>query len=385
MGVVPFRVTRGADQAIASHSKGGMPNRAGLPARVDIDGKQELLDKRAGRPDRGRVINYSSLPDPSSPLSHESAAEAFADILDGRVSEEAIEAFLIGLSIRGETSVEIAQAARALRARMLSVSAPVGAIDVCGTGGDGHHTLNVSTAVALVVAAAGVPVAKHGNRAASSKSGAADTLEALGLDLDRATAQAEATLNDLGIAFLFAANHHPALKAIGPLRKRIGRRTIFNLMGPLANPAHVTRQLIGIARPDYAPIYADALAQLGTEGALIVSGAEGLDEISTEGETLAVSIGHIDLAPIIRPEDAGLPRHPLSAIRGGDPEHNALALRQLLRGEPGAYRDAVVLNAAAALVVAGRADDLMDGAEEAAEVIDNGLANALLDCWIAYA
>ena len=330
------------------------------------------------------MTSYTLLPDPATPLSHENAAEAFADILDGRVPEEAIERFLIDLAIRGETSIEIAEAAKALRARMLAVSAPAGAIDVCGTGGDGHHTLNVSTAVALVVAAAGVPVAKHGNRAASSKSGAADTLEALGLDLDRATAQAEATLNDLGIAFLFAANHHPALKRIAPLRKRIGRRTIFNLMGPLANPAHVRRQLIGIARPDYAPIYAEALGQLGTEAALVVSGAEGLDEISTAGETVAVSVGCIALTPTIVPEDAGLPRHPLSAIRGGDAETNALALRRLLQGAPGAYRDAVVLNAAAALVVAGKADTLSDGAEEAAEMLDNGLANALLDCWIAY-
>ena len=330
------------------------------------------------------MTSYALLPDPTRPLSHENAAEAFADILDGRVPEEAIERFLIDLAIRGETSIEIAEAARALRARMLAVSAPAGAIDVCGTGGDGHHTLNVSTAVALVVAAAGVPVAKHGNRAASSKSGAADTLEALGLDLDRATAQAEATLNDLGIAFLFAANHHPALKRIGPLRKRIGRRTIFNLMGPLANPARVRRQLIGIARPDYVPIYAEALAELGTEAALVVSGAEGLDEISTAGETVAVSVGSVALADTIVPEDAGLPRHPLSAIRGGDAETNALALRHLLLGAPGAYRDAVLLNAAAALVVAGKADTLSDGAEEAAEVLDNGLANALLNCWIAY-
>lgn len=330
------------------------------------------------------MTSFALLPDPATPLSHENAAEAFADILDGRVPEDAIERFLVELSIRGETSVEIAEAAKAMRSRMLPVSAPAGAIDVCGTGGDGHHTLNVSTAVALVVAAAGVPVAKHGNRAASSQSGAADTLEALGLDLDRATAQAEATLNDLGIAFLFAANHHPALKRIAPLRKRIGRRTIFNLMGPLANPAHVRRQLIGIARPDYAPIYAEALAQLGTEAALVVSGAEGLDEISTAGETVAVSVGCVAFAETIVPEDAGLPRHPLSAIRGGDATENALALRRLLQGTPGAYRDAVVLNAAAALVVAGRADTLSDGAEEAAETLDNGLANALLNCWIAY-
>jgi anthranilate phosphoribosyltransferase len=331
------------------------------------------------------VTTFALLPDPSTPLSHESAAQAFADILDGIVPEDAIERFLIALSIRGETSIEIAEAARAMRARLIPISAPAGAIDVCGTGGDGHHTLNVSTAVSLVVAAAGVPVAKHGNRAASSKAGAADTLEALGLDLDRAAARAEDSLNDLGIAFLFAQHHHPALARIGPLRRRIGRRTIFNLMGPLANPAGVSRQLIGIARPDYAGIYAAALIQLGAEAAAVISGEEGLDELSTAGASIAVNIGSANLPTRITPEDAGLSRHPLSAIRGGDPEYNALALRRLLQGEPGAYRDAVLLNAAAALMVAGRVSLLVDGVEEAAETIDNGLANALLDCWIAYA
>lgn len=324
------------------------------------------------------------LPDPSSPLSHESAAQAFADILDGLVPDTAIEAFLIALSLRGETSIEIAEAARALRARVIAVSAPEGAIDVCGTGGDGHHTLNVSTAVSLVVAACGVPVAKHGNRAASSKAGAADTLEALGLNLDRATARAEESLNDLGIAFLFAQHHHPALAPIAPIRRRIGRRTIFNLMGPLANPAHVRHQLIGIARPDYAGIYAEALVQLGTQSAAVISGEDGLDELSTESASVVVNVGSARLPQRITPEDAGLRRHPLSALRGGDAEHNALELRRLLRGEPGAYRDAVLLNAAAALMVAGRAGTLAEGVEDAAEAIDAGLANALLDCWIAF-
>jgi anthranilate phosphoribosyltransferase len=330
------------------------------------------------------VTTFTLLPDPATPLARECAAQAFADILDGSAPEAEIEAFLIALAERGETSVEIAEAARAMRSRVISVTAPEGAIDVCGTGGDGHHTLNVSTAVALVVAACGVPVAKHGNRAASSKAGAADTLEALGLDLDRATARAEASLNDIGIAFLFAQHHHPALARIGPIRRRIGRRTIFNLMGPLANPAHVTRQLIGIARPDYAPIYAEALAQLGVEAAAVISGDEGLDELSTEGPSIAVNIGGATLPTRIAPEDAGLARHPLSAIRGGDAAENALALRRLLLGDKTAYRDAVLLNAAAALIVAGRASDLREGAEEAAEVLDNGLANTLLDCWIAY-
>lgn len=324
------------------------------------------------------------LPDPAAPLSRDDAAQAFADILDARTSEQAVADFLVALSERGETSLEIAEAARALRARLIPIDAPADAIDVCGTGGDGHHTLNVSTAVSLVVAATGVPVAKHGNRAASSKAGAADTLEALGLDMDRAGRLAEASLRDLGITFLFAANHHPAMKRITPIRRQIGKRTIFNLMGPLANPAGVSRQLIGIARPDYVPVYAEALSQLHTDAALVVSGEEGLDELSGAGPSIVECIGAITLPQRVLPEDAGLPRHPIAALRGGDPAHNAAALRRLLLGEKGAYRDAVLLNAAAALMVAGRVDSLSDGAEEAREVLDNGLANTLLDCWIAY-
>ncbi len=324
------------------------------------------------------------LPDPSTPLSRESAAQAFAHILDARVSEDAIGAFLVALSDRGETSIEIAEAARALRERMIPIATRTGAIDVCGTGGDGHHTLNVSTAVALVVAACGVPVAKHGNRAASSKAGAADTLEAIGLDMDVAGATAEGSLADLGIAFLFAANHHPVMKRITPIRRRIGKRTIFNLMGPLANPARVSRQLIGIARPDYAGLYAEALEQLGTERAAVISGEEGLDELSTAGPSLAVNVGSADLPRRIVPEDADLPRHPLAAIRGGDPAYNAAALRRLLDGDPGAYRDAVLLNAAAALVVAAHSTTLTTGANAAAAAIDDGAAGALLDRWIAY-
>jgi anthranilate phosphoribosyltransferase len=324
------------------------------------------------------------LPDPSTPLSRESAREAFADILDARASEDAIATFLVALAERGETSIEIAEAARALRQRMLPINASATAVDVCGTGGDGHHTLNVSTAVALVVAACGVPVAKHGNRAASSKAGAADTLEVLGLDMARAGATAEASLAEIGIAFLFAANHHPAMRRITPIRQRIGRRTIFNLMGPLANPAGVTRQLIGIARPDYVPLYADALEQLGTQAALVVSGEEGLDELSGAGSSLVASIGDIELPPRITPDDAGLPSHPIESIRGGDAAHNAAALQRLLRGETGAYRDAVLLNAAAALMIAGVAPTLIDGAARAAEALDARRAEALLARWIAY-
>jgi anthranilate phosphoribosyltransferase len=330
------------------------------------------------------VTTIALLPDPETPLSRESAGEAFDAILDGTAPDDLTTDFLTRLAIRGETSIEIAAAARAMRARMIAIEAPAGAIDVCGTGGDGHHTLNVSTAVSIVVAACGVAVAKHGNRAASSKAGAADTLEMLGLDLDRAARDAEGTLADIGIAFLFAANHHPAMKRITPIRRAIGRRTIFNLMGPLANPARVTRQLIGIARPDYVATYAEALRGLGTERALVVAGEESLDELSCAGSSVAVAIGVSGIGGHIAPQDAGLPCHPLSAIRGGDAAHNARALRALLQGEPGPYRDAVLLNAAAALMVADTADTLSEGAETAAAALDDGRANALLDTWIAY-
>ncbi len=328
----------------------------------------------------------ATLPDPALPLDEAEAASAFAAILDGRVGDEAIAAFLIALSERGETDIEIAAAARELRTRLIPVDAPANAIDVCGTGGDGHHTLNVSTAVSLVVAACEVPVAKHGNRAASSKAGAADTLEALGLDLDVAAQTAQRSLADLGICFLFAQTHHPALARLGPLRRSLGRRTIFNLMGPLANPAGVTRQLIGIARPAYVPIYARALASLGTEHAMVVSGDEGLDELSLAGgnDVAEIRDGETIAMRRISAADAGLPSHPVEAIRGGDPAHNAAALRALLMGAPGPYRDAVLFNAAAALMVAGAVETLHEGVEEAAEAIDKGLANALLDCWIAY-
>jgi anthranilate phosphoribosyltransferase len=327
----------------------------------------------------------SSLPQvTAAPLDEAEAEAAFAAILDGGVADEAIAAFLVALSERGETAPEIAGAARAMRERMIPVSAPANAIDVCGTGGDGHHTLNVSTAVSLVVAACGVPVAKHGNRAASSKAGAADTLEALGLNLDRAAETAELTLSDLGICFLFAQRYHPALARIAPIRKALARRTIFNLMGPLANPASVRRQLVGIARPAYVPIYAEAIRRLGTEHSLVVSGDEGLDELSLAGgnEVAEVKDGAIRMRRM-SPADARLPTAPVEALRGGDAGFNAKALRALLQGEPGPYRDAVLLNAAAALIVAGEAADWHKGVEEAAEVIDKGLANALLNCWIA--
>ncbi|PKB25531.1 anthranilate phosphoribosyltransferase [Novosphingobium kunmingense] len=311
-------------------------------------------------------------------------AEAlFGRMLDGAMDDAEIAHTLLAIADRGETAREIAGLVRAMRARMIAVDAPAGAIDVCGTGGDGQHSVNVSTAVALVVAACGVPVAKHGNRAASSLAGGADTLEALGLDLAKASAMAGETLPDLGIGFLFAQIHHPALARVGPIRKALGRRTIFNLCGPLANPAKVTRQLVGVAHPDLIALYRDAMDLLGTERAMVVSGAEGLDELSIAGLSYVAPIGFGPLPAELRPEDAGLPSHDLGALRGGDAAFNAEALRRLLNGEPGAYRDAVLLNAAAALLVADEVGDLHEGVEEAAEAIDRGLAKALLDCWIA--
>lgn len=331
------------------------------------------------------MSRFGPFPDPADLLAPDEAERAFATMLDGGGADTAVAEFLIALSDRGETMVEIAAAAQAMRDRMIPIDAPANAIDVCGTGGDGHHTLNVSTAVALVVAACEVPVAKHGNRAASSKAGAADTLEALGLDMERAARMAEAQLADLGICFLFAAHHHPAMKRIMPIRKAIGRRTIFNLMGPLANPARVRRQLIGIARPAYVPVYAEALHRLGTDHSRVISGDEGLDELSLAGgnEVAVITPDGVRMQRSTA-ADAGLPTHPIAAIRGGDARHNAAALRALLQGERGAYRDAVLYNAAEALVVAGAVDNLVDGVEEAAEAIDKGLANALLNCWIAY-
>lgn len=308
----------------------------------------------------------------------------FGKMLDGAMSDDLITSTLVEMADRVETAEEIAAAVRAMRARMIRVRARADAIDVCGTGGDGQHSLNVSTAVALVVAACDVPVAKHGNRAASSKAGGADTLEALGLNLDRAAETAEATLADLGIAFLFAQKYHPALGRIAPIRKSLGRRTIFNLLGPLANPAGVTRQLVGVPSPALIPLYAEAMALLGTERAMIVSGEEGLDELSISGPSRIKAIGFALPDDVITPESAGLPCHPAEALKGGDAAYNAAALHRMLDGETGAYRDAVLLNAAAALMIAGEARDWQDGVEEAAEVVDKGLVKALLNCWVKY-
>lgn len=325
----------------------------------------------------------TALPDAARPLDAAVARHAFAAILDGQHDDTVVSRFLIALAERGETAAELAGAALAMRERMIAVPSAPEALDVCGTGGDGHGTLNISTAVSLVVAACGVPVAKHGNRAASSLAGAADTLEALGLDLDGAERTAERTLAELGIAFLFAARHHPALARLHPVRRAIGRRTIFNLLGPLCNPAGVRRQLVGVARQDTVAVYAGALALLQTERASVVSGQHGVDELSLEGENLLAEVrGGEVVETRVTATDLGFEASPLSRLRGGDARHNAAALRALLAGQAGAYRDAVVLNAAAALGVADVGHSWPDRRALAEEAIDSGRAAALLTRWI---
>ena len=324
----------------------------------------------------------AALPDASRPLSAEDAAAAFAQIVDGGCGDAEIAAFLTAMAARGETVAEVAAAARVLRARALTIAAPADAIDVCGTGGDGKHSLNISTAVAIVVAACGVRVAKHGNRAASSRSGAADVLAALGVDTGMAADRVEACLAELGIAFLFAARHHSAMARVAPVRRALGIKTIFNLLGPLANPAGVRRQLVGVYDARWVRPLAEVLRELGAERAMVVHGLDGIDELTVTGPSRAALLADGRIVEFeLAPEDAGLERYPPEALAGGEPPENAAALTALLGGALGAYRDVVLLNAAAALQVAGRAADLGHGAALAAAAIDSGAARALLQRW----
>jgi anthranilate phosphoribosyltransferase/anthranilate synthase/phosphoribosyltransferase len=312
-------------------------------------------------------------------MSEAEAEAAFGIIMSGEATPAQIAGLLMAMRVRGETVAELVGAVRAMRARMASVVAPPGAIDVCGTGGDNAGTLNVSTAVTFVLAGAGVPVAKHGNRALSSRTGGADVLTALGVEVDVPLARLPAVLLAARCAFLFAPRHHAALRhAAGP-RVELGTRTIFNLLGPLANPAGVKRQLIGVFDPAWAQPMAETLAALGTERAWIVHG-EGLDELTVAGENRVVELneGRVRAFTLL-PEQAGLPRAPVAAIGGGDAEANAAALRALLGGAAGPYRDTVLLNAAAALIVADRVADLREGVSLAARVIESGAAQAALD------
>jgi anthranilate phosphoribosyltransferase len=305
-------------------------------------------------------------------------------LLSGGLADDEAAAFLLALKARGETVEEIIAAAEAMRARALRVEAPEGAIDTCGTGGDGAHTYNISTAAAFIVAGCGVPVAKHGNRAASSRSGTADVLAALGVNIEASPETIARAIREAKIGFMWAAQHHKAFAQVAAVRKKLGVRTIFNALGPLTNPAGARRQLMGVYDRALCEPLAGALLQLGAVHAFVVAGADGLDELTTTaGSFVSEAKNGAVRSFTVAPEDAGLPRARPEELKGGDPAHNASALRRLLDGERGAYRDIAVFNAAAALIIAGKAERLRDGAALAARSIDSGAARIALERLIA--
>ena len=315
------------------------------------------------------------------PLTRAEAEAAFAILFQGDATPSQIGGFLMALRTRGETVEEFAAAAAQMRARCLPVRAPEAAMDIVGTGGDGKGTLNISTATAFVVAGAGVPVAKHGNRNLSSKSGAADALGALGINVMVGPAEVEAAIHDIGIGFMMAPMHHPAMRHVGPVRAELGTRTIFNILGPLTNPAGVKRQLTGAFSPDLIRPMAEVLQALGSDRAWLVHGGDGTDELSIAAPSRVAALEDGAIREFeIHPEDAGLPLHPFNDLLGGEAAENALELRAVLsgKGRP-AYRDAVLLNTAAALVVAGLATDLKDGVERARAVLASGAALARVE------
>lgn len=313
------------------------------------------------------------------PLDFETAREAFAIMMAGDATPAQMAGFLMALRVRGETVEEIAAGASVLRERMVRVNAPEGAIDTCGTGGDGAGTYNISTAAALVVAACGVPVAKHGNRGLSSRSGSSDVLQALGVDIEAPVAVIQDSIRDVGIGFMMAPRHHGAMRHVAGPRLELGTRTIFNLLGPLANPAAVKRQLVGVFAAHWVEPLARVLGRLGAERAWVVHGSDGLDELTTTGPSLVAAWdGGAVKTFEVTPEAAGLPRARPEDLKGGDAAHNAEAIRAVLAGVRGPFRDAVLLAAAGALVVAGRARDLATGVGLAAEAIDSGRAERTL-------
>ena len=314
------------------------------------------------------------------PLTRAEAEAAFGALFEGEGTPAQMGGFLMALRTRGETVDEYAAAATVMRAKCNAVVAPEGAMDIVGTGGDGKGTLNISTATAFVVAGAGVVVAKHGNRNLSSKSGAADALTEMGLNVMVGPDVVERCLRDAGIGFMMAPMHHPAIRHVMPVRAELGTRTIFNILGPLTNPAGVKRQLTGAFSPALIRPMAETLLALGTDRAWLVHGGDGTDEISIAAPTKVAAVeGGLVREFEVHPEDAGLPVHPFEAIMGGTPAENAQAFRALLDGAQGAYRDAVLLNAAAALVVAERSATLKDGVEMARSAIDSGAARAKVE------
>ncbi|MEL6609123.1 MAG: anthranilate phosphoribosyltransferase [Pseudomonadota bacterium] len=314
------------------------------------------------------------------PLSRAQAEEAFEYLFEGTATPAQMGGLLMAMRARGESVAEYAAASAVMRAKCNPVAAPAGAIDIVGTGGDGKGTLNISTATAFVVAGAGVTVAKHGNKNLSSLSGAADALGQMGINVMVGAPVVERALAEVGIGFMMAPMHHPAIRHVMPVRQELGTKTIFNILGPLTNPAGVKRQLTGAFAPDLIFPMAETLQELGSEKAWLVHGSDGTDELTITGTSQVAALADGRIRSIeVHPEQAGLPVHPFSAILGGTPEDNARAFRALLDGQRGAYRDAVLLNAAAALVIADRAGDLAEGAHLAAEAIDTGAAKAKVE------
>jgi len=317
-------------------------------------------------------------------LAREEATAAFDRMMSGEATPSQMGGLLMALRVRGETVDEITGAVTTMRAKMLKVDAPNDAVDVVGTGGDASGSFNISTCAAFIVAGAGVPVAKHGNRALSSKSGAADVLAALGVKIDLTPQQVSRCIKDAGIGFMFAPAHHPAMKNVGPTRVELGTRTIFNLLGPLSNPAGVKRQMVGTFSKHWIEPMAQVLKNLGSESVWVVHGSDGLDEITTTGPTSVAALENGKVRTFeISPADLGLEKVSGDELRGGDADTNAGSLLGVLKGKNGPLRDVAALNAAAALVVAGRAKDLKDGFAQATKSIDSGEARARLDRLIA--
>ncbi len=317
-------------------------------------------------------------------LTREEAADAFDRVMSGEATPSQMGGLLMALRVRGETVDEITGAVSAMRAKMLRVKAPADAVDVVGTGGDGSGSVNVSTCASFIVAGAGVPVAKHGNRALSSKSGAADVLAALGVNVNITPDQVSKCIAETGIGFMFAPTHHPAMKNVGPTRVELATRTIFNLLGPLSNPAGVKRQMVGVFSKHWVQPLAQVLKNLGAESAWVVHGSDGLDEITLTGPTHVAALENDNIRIFdVTPEDGGLPRADGAALKGGDATANAKALSAVLQGKPSAYRNVALLNAAATFIVAGKAKDLKEGVALGTKSLDSGAAAEKLNRLVA--
>ena len=317
-------------------------------------------------------------------LSRDEAASAFDAMMSGEATPSQMGGLLMALRVRGETVDEITGAVAAMRSKMLTVTAPAEAVDIVGTGGDGSGSVNVSTCASFIVSGVGVPVAKHGNRALSSRSGAADVLASPGVKIDLKPDQVSRCVRECGIGFMFAPAHHPAMKNVGPTRVELATRTIFNLLGPLSNPAGVKRQMVGVFSRQWVQPLAQVLKNLGSESAWVVHGSDGLDEITLTGPTFVSELHNGEIRNFeVTPEEAGLSRCEAGALKGGDADANAMALQSVLDGKPSPYRDVALMNAAAALIVAGRAKDLREGVAIGTKSIDSGAANAKLKHLVA--